>query len=274
MDLRYTQEDQAFRQEVRSWLEDNLPEEKPETIEERQAWHRTLYEAGYVGMGWPSKYGGRDARPMEQAIVGEELARVNAPPGVNSLGIAIVGPTLIHHGTEVQKQRFLKNILNGEELWCQLYSEPNSGSDLASLGTRAEIDGDTFIINGQKIWTSGGHDADWGLMLARTDPRAPKHSGISCILIDMNQASVDAPAVAAIGELSCYGLNASWRVVRVHVVLARAVIDLLDELACLRSLRLLDVLHESRDGDGGENADNRHDDHELDERETLLRLFP
>ncbi len=192
MDLRYTQEDQAFRQEVRSWLAANLPEKKPETIQERQAWHRKLYDAGYVGMGWPAEYGGRDARPMEQAIVGEELARVNAPPGVNGLGIAIVGPTLIHHGTEEQKKRFLRNILTGEELWCQLYSEPNSGSDLASLGTRAEIDGDTFIINGQKIWTSGGHDADWGLMLARTDSRAPKHNGISCILIDMNQPSVDA----------------------------------------------------------------------------------
>lgn len=143
-------------------------------------------------MGWPQEYGGRDARPMEQAIVAEEMARVNAPEGVNRLAIQIVGPTLIHHGTEEQKARFLKNILTGEEIWCQLYSEPNSGSDLASLQTRAAIDGDTFIINGQKIWTSGGHEAEWGLMLARTDPRAPKHQGISCILVDLRSDGVEA----------------------------------------------------------------------------------
>jgi alkylation response protein AidB-like acyl-CoA dehydrogenase len=192
VDLRYTHEDQAFRQEVREWLEANVPKEKIRTMEERQAWHRKLYDAGYVGMGWPKEYGGREARPMEQAIVAEELARINAPAGVNGLGIGIVGPTLIHHGTNDQKTRFLKNILTGEELWCQLYSEPNSGSDLASLQCRAQIDGDTFIVNGQKIWTSGGHHSDWGLMLARTDPRAQKHDGISCMLVDLRSAGVDA----------------------------------------------------------------------------------
>jgi alkylation response protein AidB-like acyl-CoA dehydrogenase len=192
MDLRYTNEDEAFRQDVRNWLEANLPRTKLRTMAERQAWHRKLYDAGYVGMGWPKEYGGQEARPMEQAIVAEELARVNAPQGVNGLGIGIVGPTLIHHGTEEQKKRYLKNILSGEELWCQLYSEPNSGSDLASLQCRAEIDGDTFIVNGQKIWTSGGHHSDWGLMLARTDPRAPKHEGISCMLVDLRSEGVDA----------------------------------------------------------------------------------
>ena len=192
MDLRYTQEDQAFRQEVRSWLEANVPQTKIRTMEERQKWHRKLYDAGYIGMGWPKEYGGREARPMEQAIVAEEMARINAPAGVNGLGIAIVGPTLIHHGTNDQKKRFLKNILTGEELWCQLYSEPNSGSDLASLQCRAEIDGDTFIVNGQKIWTSGGHHSDWGLMLTRTDPRAQKHDGISCMLVDLRSDGVEA----------------------------------------------------------------------------------
>ena len=192
MDLRYTPEDEAFRQEVRSWLEANVPRKRIRTIEERREWHRKLYDAGFIGMGWPKEYGGRDARPMEQAIVAEEMARINAPAGVNGLGIGIVGPTLIHHGTEEQKKRYLKNILTGEELWCQLYSEPNSGSDLASLQCRAEIDGDNFIVNGQKIWTSGGHHADWGLMLARTDPRAPKHDGISCMLVDMRSPGVEA----------------------------------------------------------------------------------
>ncbi len=192
MDLRYTPEDEAFRQEVRSWLAANVPTQKIRTMEERQAWHRKLYDAGYIGMGWPKEYGGREARPMEQAIVAEEMARINAPAGVNGLGIGIVGPTLIHHGTNDQKQRFLKNILSGEELWCQLYSEPNSGSDLASLQCRAEIDGDTFIVNGQKIWTSGGHHSDWGLMLTRTDPRAQKHDGISCMLVDLRSEGVEA----------------------------------------------------------------------------------
>ena len=192
MDLRYTQDDETFRQEVRDWLVANVPQKKIRTMEERQAWHRKLYDAGYVGMGWPKEYGGREARPMEQAIVAEELARINAPAGVNGLGIGIVGPTLIHHGTEDQKTRFLKNILSGEELWCQLYSEPNSGSDLASLQCRAQIDGDTFIVNGQKIWTSGGHHSDWGLMLARTDPRAQKHDGISCMLVDLRGEGVEA----------------------------------------------------------------------------------
>jgi len=191
MDLRYTPEDEAFRQHVRAWLHANQPTERPRTLDERKAWHRQLYDAGFVGMGWPKQYGGREARPMEQAIVGEEMARANTPGAANGLGIGIVGPTIIHHGTEEQKQRYVEKILTAEEIWCQLYSEPNSGSDLASLACRADIDGDTFIINGQKIWNSGAHEADWGLMLARTDTKAPKHQGISCILIDMHAPGVE-----------------------------------------------------------------------------------
>ncbi|MDI3339435.1 MAG: acyl-CoA dehydrogenase family protein [Sphaerobacter sp.] len=191
MDLYYTREDEEFRARVRAWLEANLPREKLETLEQQRAWHRAVYEAGFIGMGWPVEYGGRAARPMEQAIVGEEFARVNAPPTLNGLGIAIVGPTLIHHGTEAQKRRFLKPMLTADEIWCQLYSEPNAGSDLASLRTRAELVGDHFVINGQKVWTSGAHRADWGLMLARTDPDAPKHLGISCILVDMHAPGVE-----------------------------------------------------------------------------------
>ncbi|HUZ00570.1 MAG TPA: acyl-CoA dehydrogenase family protein [Thermomicrobiaceae bacterium] len=191
MDLFYTPEDEAFRAQVRAWLAENLPRRRLETLEEQRAWQRKLHEAGYLGMGWPVEYGGQNARPMEQAIVGEELARVNAPGAVGGLGVSIVGPTLIHHGTEAQKQRFVKNILNAEEIWCQLYSEPNSGSDLASLRTRAEIVGDEFVINGQKVWNSGAHRSDWGLLLARTDPDAPKHLGISCILVDMHSPGVE-----------------------------------------------------------------------------------
>jgi len=191
MDLNYAPEDQEFRRQVREWLEENLPQQRPETLEERRAWHRKMFDAGFIGMGWPKAYGGREARPMEQAIVGEEMARFNAPAGVNGLGIAIVGPTIIHHGTQEQRDEHLKAMLSGDEIWCQLYSEPNSGSDLASLQCRADIDGDTFVINGQKIWTSGAQNSDWGLLLARTDRNASKHQGISCILIDMRSPGVE-----------------------------------------------------------------------------------
>ncbi len=191
MDLNYTAEDKAFRQQVRRWLEENIPKKRPETLDERRAWHRKLYEAGYLAMGWPKEYGGQEARPMMQAIVGEELARANAPASLNGLGIGIVAPTLIYHGTEHQKQEHVSKILTAEELWCQLYSEPNSGSDLASLQCRADVNGDEFIINGQKIWTSGAINADWGILLARTDRSAPKHQGISCIMLDMHQPGVE-----------------------------------------------------------------------------------
>ena len=229
MDLRPTPQDEAFRKQVQAWLAEHLPQQKLTTLDERKAWHRQLYAAGYLGMGWPREYGGQDARPMEQAIVGEEMARVKAPAPVNGLGIGIVGPTIIHHGTEAQKQRFIKKILTAEEIWCQLYSEPNSGSDLASLRTRAERDGDVFVVNGQKVWTSGGMHSDWGLLLARTDSTAPKHQGISCFLVDMHAPGVTVrplrqisgseefcevffdnvrvPAENQLGEL-----NAGWRI--------------------------------------------------------------
>lgn len=191
MDLQFTAEDRAFRERVRAWLREHMPRRRLETFEERRAWHRTLYDAGYVGMGWPSEYGGHPARPMEQAIVAEELARAGAPGPVNYMGLATAGPTILHHGTEEQKQRFLRPILRADEIWCQLFSEPNAGSDLASLQCHAEILGDEFIVNGQKIWTSSGTIAQWGLLLARTDRAAPKHQGISAMLVDMTTPGIE-----------------------------------------------------------------------------------
>ncbi|MBI3456203.1 MAG: acyl-CoA dehydrogenase family protein, partial [Candidatus Rokubacteria bacterium] len=191
MDLHLSSEDLAFRETTRRWLEANVPRGELETFAERLAWHQALYAAGLIGMGWPKAYGGRDATPMQQAIAADELARINAPPALNHLGISIVGPTIIVHGTEAQKGRYLQRILTAEELWCQLYSEPNAGSDLASLRTRAEDRGDHFAVDGQKIWTSGGAVADWGLLLARTAPSASKHQGISCFLISMRQPGVE-----------------------------------------------------------------------------------
>jgi alkylation response protein AidB-like acyl-CoA dehydrogenase len=191
MDLNPTPEDLAFRNHVRRWLEANVPEDDLKTLEERKVWHRRLYEAGYVGMLWPQAYGGWDATPMQQAIVQDEMARLGAPPPINGLGIGFIGPTIIVHGTDGQKQRYLKKMLTAEEIWCQLYSEPNAGSDLASLTTRAEDQGDHFLVNGQKIWTSSGPIADWGILLARTDSKAPKHKGISCVLLHMRQPGVE-----------------------------------------------------------------------------------
>ncbi len=191
MDLNYTPEDIAFRKSVRAWLEANLPRAPLPTLDERRAWHRKLYEAGYLGMGWPKEFGGGGARPMEQAIVADEMARAAAPAPTNGLGLGIVGPTIVVHGSDAQKARYLKKILTAEEMWCQLYSEPNAGSDLASLKTSAEDRGDHFAVNGQKIWTSGGKVADWGLLLARTDTKVPKHRGITCFLMSMRQPGVD-----------------------------------------------------------------------------------
>src|SRR5215510_12412246 len=172
MDLNYSPEDLAFREATRKWFAANTPTHDLKTLDERKAWHRTMYEAGYVGMLWPKEYGGRGATPMQQAIVSDEIARVNAPPAINGLGIGFIGPTIIVHGTEAQKLRYLKKMLTAEEIWCQLYSEPNAGSDLAGLKTRAEEHGDHYVVNGQKIRPSGGPIADWGLLLARTDPKA------------------------------------------------------------------------------------------------------
>ena len=191
MDLNYSAEDRAFRDKTRRWLEANVPTEDLKTLAERKAWHRKLYEAGYVGMLWPKEYGGWGATAMQQAIVQDEMARIQAPPAINGLGIGFIGPTIIVHGTPAQKERYLKKILTAEEIWCQLYSEPNAGSDLAGLKTRAEDAGDHFVVNGQKIWTSSGPIADWGILLARTDAKAAKHKGISCVLLNMRQPGVE-----------------------------------------------------------------------------------
>jgi alkylation response protein AidB-like acyl-CoA dehydrogenase len=190
MDLNYSPEDDAFRERVRAWFAEHKPR-PPETLAERKAWQRTMYEAGYVGMGWPKEYGGQSARPMEQAIVAEEMALANVPGAINSLGLGIVGPTLIAHGTEAHKQRYIKPILTADEIWCQLYSEPDAGSDLAGLKTRAVRDNGDFVVNGQKVWTSLGPVADYGILLARTDPSVPKHKGISYFILNMHSPGVE-----------------------------------------------------------------------------------
>jgi alkylation response protein AidB-like acyl-CoA dehydrogenase len=195
MDLSYTSQEQAFRAELRAWLEENVPRQPlPPTLEEEavflSAWQRRLFDAGWVAVHWPREYGGRGASLTEQAIFQEEMSRARAPQMMNRVGINLVGPTLIAHGTEEQRQRYLPRILSCEEIWCQLYSEPNAGSDLASLRTRAESDGDVFRINGQKVWTSYAQFASFGILLARTNPEAPMHRGISCLIVDMRTPGI------------------------------------------------------------------------------------
>jgi len=195
MDFSYTPEQEAFRAELRAWLQINVPRERlPATLEGEaaflSAWQRRLYEAGWAAVHWPRQYGGRGVSLAEQAIFQEEMARARAPQMMNRVGINLVGPTLIAHGTEEQRRRYLQRILSCEEIWCQLFSEPNAGSDLASLRTRAERDGDVFRVNGQKVWTSYAQFASFGILLARTDPTAPQHKGISCFLVDMHSPGI------------------------------------------------------------------------------------
>jgi alkylation response protein AidB-like acyl-CoA dehydrogenase len=188
MDLNLTPDEQAFRDEFRAWLQENVFEAK--TVDELKRWQRTLFEGGWAGISWPKQYRGRGATLMQQAIFQEELALADAPQLIGVIGLSLVGPTIIAMGTDEQKSRHLSKILSGEEIWCQGFSEPNAGSDLASLGTRALKDGDDFIVNGQKIWTSFAHIADWCLLLVRTDFEAPKHKGITCLLADMHAPGV------------------------------------------------------------------------------------
>lgn len=200
MDLNLTPDEQQFRDELRHWLQANVPapfagntneEEKGAYFEYLRQWQRKVSAAGWAGISWPKEYGGRGARLIEQAILTEEWARAEAPILINALGLSLIGPTIIVVGTEEQKQRFLPKILSAEEIWCQGFSEPNAGSDVASLTTKATPDGADFIITGQKTWTSLAHTADWCLLLVRTDPGAPKHKGITALLVDMHAPGVE-----------------------------------------------------------------------------------
>jgi alkylation response protein AidB-like acyl-CoA dehydrogenase len=199
MDLNLTADETKFRDELRTWLEANVPKdwgewrEKPleESFPYLRAWQRKLYEGGWAAVSWPKEFGGRSATLMEQSLFWEEMARVEAPPMANSLGLGLIGPTIIAYGTDEQKKRFIPKILSAEEIWCQGFSEPNAGSDLASLQTEARLDGDRYIVNGQKVWTSYGWIGDWCELVVRTDPNVPKHKGLSVLLIDMKSPGVE-----------------------------------------------------------------------------------
>jgi alkylation response protein AidB-like acyl-CoA dehydrogenase len=216
MDFKFSAEDEAFRQDFRNWLEKNLPRDwrdddelhDPDTKEEferRRAWHRQLYNGGWMCIHWPKEYGGRGATLVQQIIYHEELDRVKAPPTVNFQGIARVGPTLMQWGTPEQKLRYIPQIPPAEEIWCQGLSEPNHGSDLAAVETRAVDQGDHFLVNGSKVWTSNAHHANFTTLLCRTDPMVPKHRGLSYLLVDLKSPGVTVrPLVQITGE---HGFN-------------------------------------------------------------------
>jgi alkylation response protein AidB-like acyl-CoA dehydrogenase len=197
MDLTFSDRETAFRDELRAWLAENPPEAKPPAdagddaqFAYRRDWQRRLYDGGWAAPAWPTEYGGRGASQSESAIYFEELGRTRVPFAANTLGLLLGGPTLMVWGTPEQKERYLPPILSGEEIWCQGFSEPDAGSDLAALKTRAVKDGDEWVVTGQKVWTSGAQYSKWCMLVARTDGEVAKHKGLTYFLMDMDQAAV------------------------------------------------------------------------------------
>lgn len=279
MDFSYRPADLAFRDELRDWLRAALPagwgktvfppEDEDENAMFRLEWERKLYKGGWSGIAWPRKYGGRGATLIEQAIFAEEMARAGAPEGLNIIGRNLVATTLLHHGTEAQRERFLPKIISGDEVWCQGFSEPNAGSDLAAVRTRAVREGDDFVVDGQKIWTSYAQYAQWCILLVRTDPAAPKHKGISFLLVDMrtpgitirplrqisgecefNETFFDevrVPATNLVGEL-----NSGWTIAMTTLAYERGPEDALGRQLVFRQEldKLIEVAAVIRRGDG------------------------
>jgi alkylation response protein AidB-like acyl-CoA dehydrogenase len=202
MDFDDTPEQAVFRAEAHAWLAGQagprtgalhrrIMADDDGVVAIGRRWQRALYDAGWAGVAWPKRYGGRGGSAMEASIFAQEQARFEVAAGLFMVAIGMVGPTIIAHGSDAQKERFLDAMLRGDHVWCQLFSEPGAGSDLASLTTRAEPDGDGWVVNGQKVWTSHAHHSDWGILLARTEPDAPKHRGISYFVVDMRSPGIE-----------------------------------------------------------------------------------
>jgi len=217
LDLSPSPSETAFREELRAWLAEHHPGPSPPGeaagFEHRRNWQRTVHARGWAGLTWPQEYGGAGASLVEQAIFSEELARAGAPQLANVLGLTMGGPTVIAHGTEAQKARFLAPILSADEIWCQGFSEPGAGSDLAALRTRAVREDGGYRVSGQKVWTTYAHNAKWCMLLARTNPDAPKHRGLTYFLLDMEQDGVEARPLRQItgeAEFNELFLDGAW----------------------------------------------------------------
>jgi alkylation response protein AidB-like acyl-CoA dehydrogenase len=271
VDLTLTEQEQAFQDEVRAWIEANHPGPAPHGDEARFAfereWQRKMHEAGWAGISWPKEYGGRGATLIEQALFSEEIARARAPRPANILGLVMGGPVVIAHGTEEQKERFLEPILSAEEIWCQGFSEPESGSDLASLKTRATRENGGWRVSGQKVWTTFAHEAKWCMLLARSDTEAPKHKGLTYFICDMEQDGVEVRPLRQItgesefneiffedayvpGENLVGGEGNGWNVAITTLMHERAGIGAASAVALRRELdQLIDLLRENGHAD-------------------------
>ncbi len=277
MDFSYSAKEDSFRQEARLWIRANLPQGWGKTVHEsanererymfRLEWEKKLFAGGWAGLAWPREYGGAGATLVEQAILAEELASASAPEGLNIIGRNLTAPTLMHHGTEAQRQRFLPKILSCEEVWCQGFSEPNAGSDLAAVRTTAVREGDEFVVNGQKVWTSFAQYSHWCFMLVRTDPAAPKHKGISFLLVDLQTPGITVRPLRQISGESEFnetffdnvrvpvenlvgGLNEGWKIAMTTLAHERGPEDALArQIRFKRELGvLLDVAQSQRRG--------------------------
>jgi alkylation response protein AidB-like acyl-CoA dehydrogenase len=279
--LEFTSEEEAFRTELRAWLEANVPREPVPDDEDtrreyQRAWQRRLAAAGYVGLQWPTAHGGRGATLNEQIIFTEEMARARAPEILDAVAVNIVGSVLLHAGSPEQQARYLPRILPADEVWCLGFSEPNAGSDLASLACRAVRDGDEWVVNGQKVWSSKAHFADWLLLLVRTDPQAPKHKGITCMIVDMHAPGVTwrplvqisgrrefnevfledvrVPVANTVGEV-----NQGWPLIRAALAHERGTLWAFDFKIRLQNgaLTLADLYRQVRAGGPGRGPDCR-----------------
>jgi alkylation response protein AidB-like acyl-CoA dehydrogenase len=278
VDFDYPPEAEAFRAEFRAWLDANLADEDRRTghadleldgepLARLRVWNAKLADAGFAAIAWPTEYGGRGAGVMEQVVFAEEMSRARAPGTLNPIGLSNIAPSIMQWGSEEQKRRFLRPMLRGDDIWCQGFSEPNAGSDLASLRCRAVADGDEFVVNGQKVWNTFGHLANWCELLVRTDPDVPKHKGISCLLVDMTLPGVEVrPLMTITGDKEFNELfftdvrvprsallgplNEGWKVAMSTLAFERGGVAALHLGVRAKIQRLLAVARETPLGDG------------------------
>jgi len=285
MDFRYPAEAEEFRAEFRAWLDANLPDDLRgnglggsldiggDRLERLRTWNRALADARYAAIAWPEEWGGRGAGVMEQVVYAEEMHRAHAPGTLNPLGLSNIAPAIIEHGTDTQKRDLLPRMLRGDDIWCQGFSEPNAGSDLASLRTRAERDGDVWIVSGQKTWNTLGNLATWCELLVRTDPTVPKHKGITCLLVDMTLPGIEVrPLTTITGEREFNEIfftdvrvpvaqtlgpvNEGWRVAMTTLAYERGTVAKLHLGTRAKIQRLIEVARETPMGSGTTAADD------------------